>query len=270
MNPRLLVFDLDGTLLDPSHHLPPERRSLLLSLRNAGIETTLATGRPYASAASFAQQLELHLPLILLNGTGIFSVAGEPLWTRPMPQSTAVDILRLSSKLPLANHIYLSPTDPFFYTDRRGSACERIMERDHISCRVVKDLVRLLEDRMIDPVKMFIIGPRKTLESLRDTVAPLHPDSTCVFSEHDMLEFLAPGVSKGAALAVLCEQIGFRLEDVVAFGDNLNDLEMLRGAGFGVAMQSAPKAMQNAADAMTENLTDFVRTRFADRISMEA
>ena len=75
INPQLLVFDLDGTLLDSSHQIPPSAHELLLAFRQAGLETTIATGRPFASAQRFMQALELTLPVILFNGAAVIGLS---------------------------------------------------------------------------------------------------------------------------------------------------------------------------------------------------
>ena len=77
-----------------------------------------------------------------------------------------------------------------------------------------------------------------------------------------MLEFLGPGVTKGTALGILCAEIGISADLVMAFGDNLNDLEMLREAGHGVAMGSAPEELKLAADSVIEDIAEFLHACF--------
>jgi Cof subfamily protein (haloacid dehalogenase superfamily) len=261
---RLLAFDLDGTLLDPSHRIPEMTRFLLSSLREAGIETTVATGRPYAAVQGFIGELAVRVPLIVFNGAVVVSPDGECLWSRRLPRDVAGGALSLLHDPAVANHLYLDPTDAFFYTDHMGAAAEHVMKKDGMGGRLDVDLAGLLGKRAKDPVKLFSIGPRKKLEEAKRRFDASAPECTCVFSEHDMLEFLGPDVTKGAALGILCDAIGIPTESVIAFGDNLNDLEMLRAAGHGVAMASAPKELKLVADSVVEDIAEFLHGRFDD------
>lgn len=255
---QLLVFDLDGTLLDSFHRVPADVRSLLFALRDKGIETTLATGRPFAAVQSFIHELELHLPLITFNGALVATPDGQALVARHLPLSAAQTILGLLENTSAANHLYLYPTDDAFCTDQEGAASELIREKDQMACRVVGSLPTLLTDANCDPVKMFSIGPRDELERVKTAVQHAEPSVTCVFSEYDMLEFLGPDVNKGTALRVLCDAIGIARESVIAFGDNMNDFEMLRTAGTGVAMSTGPAALREVADRVISDMAAFL------------
>jgi len=266
---QLLVFDLDGTLLDSAHRVPSDVRDLLFALREKGIETTLATGRPFAAVKTFICELELHLPLITFNGALVAMPDGQALATRHLPLSAAQTILGLLKNTSAANHLYLYPTDDAFCTDQNGAASELIREKDHMSCRVVDSLSDLLADANCDPVKMFSIGSRDELERVKTAVQRTEPSVTCVFSEHDMLEFLGQDVNKGTALRVLCEQIGIASESVIAFGDNMNDFEMLQTAGIGVAMATGPAALQETADRVISDMAGFLRKHLLAVQSLE-
>jgi len=266
---RLLVFDLDGTLLGPDHRIPDRVRSSIFSLRDAGIETTLATGRPFVSVARFIDELELHVPVIVFNGAAVVEPDGSILSLRPLPLDTALAALDLLGETAAATHAYVSPTDSHLMTDVLGPAAKHILEKDGMPAECVEDLSAFLAGRGADPIKLFSIGARDELERVQERFRSIAPEATCVFSEHDMLEFLGPGVNKGAALVSLCDAVGVDIDSVMAFGDNLNDLEMLVEAGVGVAIASAPTEMLRRADAVACDVETFLRERFADRLMME-
>ncbi len=267
--PQLLAFDLDGTLLHAAHQLPGTRQMLLHDVQSAGIEIVFATGRPYAAVTRFAKELDLHLPMILLNGAAIFSVAGDLLWSKHLPRENALDVLRFIRDFDVTTQLYLRPTDTYFYTRAMNPCVDTILKKDGISCRVVENLVELVEQHKIDPLKIFITGTREVLTSIYSEYSAANPGTTCVFSEHTMLEFLAPEVSKGQALKVLCAKIGVPLDRVIAFGDNLNDRDMLRTAGIGVAMASAPEEMREESDYVVDDLTDFLRANLGEHLARE-
>ena len=237
---------------------------MLLDLRTSGVETTLATGRPFTAVQGFIAELELQVPLIVFNGAVVITPDGRQLSSRHLPLSAAITILWLLADTSAANHFYLYATDDRFYSDRQGAATEQIMQRDGMGCRLTHDLLDVLNDAGCDPVKMFSIGPRDELELLKAKVQKAEPSVTCVFSEPDMLEFLGPDVNKGTALSILCESIGMAPEAVIAFGDNMNDLEMLHAAGTGISMDTAPDEMQAGADVVIRDVAGFLREHFGE------
>jgi len=261
---RLLVFDLDGTLLNSSHRIPADVRTMLMALRERGVETTLATGRPFAAVEEFVRKLELQLPLIVFNGAVVVAPDGRLLSARPLPLTAAKAILHLLDETSAASHLYLHSTDDYFYSDHQGPAAEYIMKKDGVDCRYTSSLLDMLNDAGNDPVKMFSIGTRSELEKLQMTIRRTEPAVSCVFSEHDMLEFLGPNVNKGTALSILCESIGVERESVIAFGDNMNDLELLQVAGIGVAMDTAPAELRAEADLVILDIAEFLRDRFGE------
>lgn len=259
---KLLVFDLDGTLLDENHTIPEPLCALLRALRDRGIETTLATGRPLVAVRGFVRQLELQLPLIVFNGAVIASPDEEVEWMEPLPRLQAGEALRQLAACSGSTQIYLRADDRTFYTDVLGEAAADIRAKDGMEPVRVDSLDALLEEHGGGVVKLFSIGPREELEGVKTAYESVFPDYTCVFSEHDMLEFLGAGVTKGRALEILCERLDLPLDAVAAFGDNMNDLEMIQAAGLGVSMARSPAALSEAADATTEDLAGFLRGTF--------
>jgi len=243
---------------------------MLISLREMGVETTLATGRPFAAVKEFARELELQLPLIVFNGAVVIAPDGRQLSSRHLPLSSAKTILGLLEKTSAANHVYLHPTDDCFCTDRQGAAAKHIMKKDGMGCRYTPSLLDVLNDADCDPVKMFSIGPRDELERLQMAVRQDDPAISCVFSELDMLEFLGPDVNKGTALSILCESIGMAPKAVIAFGDNMNDLEMLQAAGTGVSIDTAPDELQAEADLVIRDVAGFLCDHFGEALKMES
>ena len=258
---QLLVFDLDGTLLDVEHRIPSIVRDRLFALREKGIETTLATGRPFAAVKQLIRELELQLPIIVFNGAVAITPEGRELSSRHLPLAAAKTIVGLLEETSVANHVYVNALNNFFYTDRQGVEAELIKAKDGMGYRYVPTLLDVLGDATCDPVKIFSIGARSELEALQETLREVTPAISCVFSEHDMLEFLGPDVNKGTALSTLCDDVGIPCENVIAFGDNMNDFEMLQAAGTGIAMSTAPGKLKEVADCVIDDIEAFLTDR---------
>jgi len=267
-SPRLLVFDLDGTLLDSQHRVRDGVSEPLAVLRKLGIEATLATGRCVVAAAPFVKQLDLRRPLILFNGAVIATPAGEVRFQARLDRRTARDALLLAREYPVDPQLYLEPADPFFYAPTLTPAVAAFSRKDGIPPRVVGDLVARLDESGRDPLKLLLIGPRPALLELRDRFAERHPEPTCVLSEGNFLEILPPGVTKGTSLERLCRDLDLSVEQVVAFGDNPNDRELLQVAGTSVAMASAPAQMRDEADHVVDDLGGFL-AGLVDRLARQ-
>jgi Cof subfamily protein (haloacid dehalogenase superfamily) len=262
---RLLVFDLDGTLLDTGHRLPASIRDSLLLLRDTGIEITLATGRTFVAASPFIRELNLQVPAILYNGALISSPTGKIICEERLDRNAARAALVLARSFPVYPQLYLDPDDGFFYANKVTPEIEAFIAKDGIPAREVGDLADYLDGVHKDPMKLLIIGEREVLISFRASYQQEHPHPECVLSERNFLEILAPSVSKGHALLKLSEILAVPLDEMVAFGDNLNDLEMIQEAGMGVAMAGSPEELQRQADLVVDDLAQFL-AQFTARI----
>ena len=262
--PRLLVFDLDGTLLDPTQHIPSRVLSALCLLQMHGITLTIATGRIPASAAPFLSQLRVDIPVILYNGGLIAKPTGETVYKRTLDLEVARDALLLAQEIPVDRQLYLDPSDTFYYAEAITDQLRSFSQDDRIPAREVENLATYVERVQADPMKLLIIGEEEELIRLRKRFQQRHPEPTCVHSNRNCVEILPPNVSKGAALHHLCRVIELDIEDVIASGDNPNDREMLLEAGTGVAMATAPKEMLEEADRVVEDLADYLKTLATD------
>ncbi len=172
----------------------------------------------------------------------------------------ARDALLLAREFPVYPQLYLDPSDTFYCAEMITDSLRAFSQQDGIPAKEVGNLVTCMERAQVDPMKLLIIGDQDALVQLRKCYRSKHPEPTCVNSQHNYLEILPPDVSKGAALCRLCRLLEIDIEKVIAFGDNLNDREMLLLAGTGVAMATAPKEMLDEADHVVENLADYLET----------
>jgi len=256
--PRMLLFDLDGTLLDSTHRLPSSICDSLFEIRRRGIMITLATGRIFAAAAPFVRQLRIRIPLILYNGAVIAEPTGRIIFERRLDRQAAHDALLLAEQFDVHPQLYLDPSEGFFCVDKATDPIKKFSNKDGIPAKKVGNLASYLKETRINPVKLLIIGPREELIRLRKRYQRDHPEPICVLSEQNYLEILAPSVSKGDGMQLLCKFLDMSPQEVVAFGDNLNDREMLQLAGTGIAMASAPEEMRKEADLVVDDIGLFL------------
>jgi hypothetical protein len=245
----LVALDIDGTLVGEDLVVGERTRAAIAAATARGVAVSLVTGRMASSALRFARALDLRGPLIAYQG-GLARLMPEPgstrlgrlLWHRPVPAVVAREAIVWSRERgldPHVNHLerfILRADDPRAddYSAFMGSHAE-----------LVQDLLAAI----VHPVtKVLAVGdehrPHEVLAEARERFAG-RADVT--ISHPRFLEFVAPGVSKGAAVRRLARRFGVPLANTLAIGDQYNDLEMLSAVGHGVAMPSAPEAVMAAA-----------------------
>ncbi len=240
---RLLVADIDGTLVNDQREITPPVRAAVAEAQARGVRVCLATGRIWPSARPYVEGLGADPPVILYNGAMVYEFRRDEVWFRvPLPLGQARDVLRIVRDHPAAQpHVYVGAA---VYVPVRNETTKAYERKDGLRAEVVGDLAAWLT---VEPMKILIIGDRSPLEAVAGEIDRLPYAVNYVFSQADYLEILPPGVNKGTALRVMAERLGMAPEEVIAVGDNLNDLAMIRYAGVGVAMANAPDGLRARA-----------------------
>lgn len=246
---KLVVADVDGTLVEQDGDIVPEVHAAVAEFRAAGGIFTLATGRPVSGVGHYVRALGLDVPVIVFNGAQVYDFrGGRPLLSRTLPLELARDALELARRYPV---------DPFLYAGTEilvGAVTPRVeayMRKDRVRCRPVGDLVAFLDSTAVPPPKLLFYGDVDASLRLMEELRARHPGVNGVQSDADFVELLPHGVSKGSALEWLAGRLGVPLQAVMAIGDHHNDLDMLRRAGLGVAVANAAEPVRAAARWVT-------------------
>lgn len=240
---KLLVADIDGTAVTSDRKITPRVRKAVKGAQAKGVRVCLATGRMWRSAEPYFRGLGADPPAILYNGGMIYDfVTDQVVRCVPLAYDHAKAVLEILRDVPQVQpHLYVGDR---VYTGRINELTARYQRKDNLPVEEVGDLVAFLPR---DPMKILIIGPRNHLTRVYERITALPLRINAVFSEETYLEILPAGSSKGAALAEMTRGLGIPLEAVIAVGDNLNDLEMIRLAGLGVAMGNADPELRSQA-----------------------
>lgn len=239
---RALAIDIDGTLIDRSLEVTPRNLAALQGAVVRGVRVILATGRMYRSALRYSQQIGTQEPLICYQGGVVRGFGGELLRQWPVSPEDAVVALQLARELELHINLY---ADDIFYVEEMGWGARRYAEVAQMVPQVVPDLMVLA---VRGSTKIVFVDRPERLRELEPVIrARLEPRSRVTFSVPEFLEVVDAGVSKGAALAYVCDRSGLEPAQVLAAGDAPNDVEMFRYAGFAVAPRNAfPEALAEA------------------------
>ena len=239
---KLFVFDLDGTILNEKIVLSPRVESAIRFAVGCGHKVTLASGRGCPPTQLFARRLGIREPVICYQGAVVESPDGKPLLLETMPVSTAREIAKWAAENDLDVTMY---QDGKVLTRgiRQGSAFYN--RWFGLPVEVVDDL----ESAVKEVIKFIVTIPPEENDSVREMAQKAFGDRVQVVKSHEFFVELVPkGISKGTALEFLASHLGVRREDVIAVGDNENDLEMILWAGTGVAMGNASPNLIEAAD----------------------
>lgn len=250
-NIKLLILDIDGTIAGESNQVSPRVKQAIKAVQDRGIRVGIATGRMYKSALRFHHEIGADVPIMAYQGAWIQDPAtGITHRHQPVPVEIAhelVDYFEQSHLLDkLSIHIY---RDDCLYVRGINADTELYIGRSGIGVSPVADLRTVLIDR---PTKILAMSEDTDLiEELRldllqrYTPAQLHVTTSVPI----FLEATQSGVNKASAIDyVATELLGITAGNVLAIGDNYNDVEMISYAGIGVAMGNAPLAVQALAD----------------------
>jgi Cof subfamily protein (haloacid dehalogenase superfamily) len=244
MGVRLIALDIDGTLLDSRWKLPAANRAAIHEATRRGIEVALVTGRRYDFALPVAQDLACPLTMIVNNGGMIRSSDGKTRLKHVLAADVARQVLRMTAKWragaavifdrPRANQLMLERLDAddsirYAYYARN---LEFIGFAQPLEASLTEDPLQVMFsgtlEEMADVERLLLESAVAERVRLAATKYPARSFA--------MLDVLPPGCSKGAALAEWAEKQGLRRDEILAIGDNHNDLEMLHFAGVPVVM----------------------------------
>jgi Cof subfamily protein (haloacid dehalogenase superfamily) len=248
---RLIAIDIDGTLLNSQFQIPSANIEALRQAHEAGVEIILVTGRRHTFAMPVAEMLGLNLWLITSNGAVTKSMAGELFHRDLLPVATAHKVLAhmepFRGNCVLTFDTELPGALVLEHADVLNASIGRWIEKNAAWIEFVAPLETALKS---DPVQLMFCGTIARMREAEDHLrhAKLDHEITVLKTEYpvrdlclyDILNF---GCSKGHAVERWARHRGISPEQVMAIGDNYNDLEMLHFAG-------VPVVMANASDEM--------------------
>ncbi|TQK53128.1 hypothetical protein FBY35_3603 [Streptomyces sp. SLBN-118] len=252
VSPRLIATDLDGTLLRDDKSVSDRTIAALADAEEAGIEVFFVTGRPARWMDVVSDHVHGHGLAICANGAAVVDLhaGGKVIEVRPLERDTALDVVRTlrdaaagtSFAVETTTGIHYEPYYPPFHADPGATVA------------VAEKLLREEEPGSGAPViKLLAHHPELTPDGFL-TLARTAAGELASFtrsSQSALLEISGPGVSKASTLALCCAERGISADEVVAFGDMPNDVEMLTWAGTSYAMGNAHPDVVAAASGRT-------------------
>lgn len=250
MEYKMIVLDLDGTLLTKDKKISPKTKQALIDIQKKGKKVVLASGRPFPGMEKYSQELQLDVYggyVLSFNGVQILDCkSGKIISESSIPVEKCQQVYDLS---------LIHDTNLITYIDNKIYG-EMYCKYADIETTINKMEFVEVDDLIAEikkPVPKFImLADGEYVEKILPLVTEeLQNDFTVVRSEPYFLEILPKNVDKGTSLDRLGKLLNIKKEEIIACGDSYNDLTMIEYAGLGVAMENAREDAKNIADFIT-------------------
>lgn len=258
---KAIALDIDGTLTNDRKVITPRTKEALLAAQDSGIKLILSSGRPVQGLRAIASELQLETHdglLVAFNGAHVVDAqTDEVLFDQPMEEEVLralVAHMRGFDVIPWitegkylfvergARHLITYREAPFDIVEYERRMCD-------LELVEVDDLLEVCsrpQDKLLCASE-----PEYLQQHWRAMYEPFFDSLSGMFTADFYFEFMAPGITKGNALAGALPKVGIDASEVITFGDAQNDISMLEWAGMGVAMGNATEAAKAAADMVT-------------------
>lgn len=257
---HVVASDLDGTLLNPQHSLSAYTKKILQALRKENINFVFATGRHHIDVAQMRENMEIDAFMITSNGARVHDSHGNLIYSKSLDAKIAYEVAQVAMDDPLVyTHIYRGDD---WLINKEDSYSLGFFKDTHFKYRLfdpidfaTDDIAKIYFTTSNEELYPHLVELKKRLE------AQYGSQISVAFSTINCLEVMGSQVSKGNALQNVVHKLGYTLQDSIAFGDGMNDFEMLSMAGKGCLMKNASaelKARLPHLDVIGSNADDAV------------
>lgn len=258
MTYKMIVLDLDDTLLRDDHTISPRTKEALMTAQERGVKVVLASGRPTFAMRAIANELHLEAYgsfILSFNGAKIINCnTDEELFSSTLSPEIVHSLYDISKDENVWIHTYIGDD---IITEENNSYTEI---EGHITGMPIVEVNNLKGAVQQPVVKVLMVENPEHLQNVESKLQKqLEGQLSVMRSKPFFLEFTEYGVTKGTSLNQLIQKLGIKREEVIAMGDSYNDQAMIEFAGLGVAMGNAPDDIKEIANYVTDtNMNDGV------------
>ncbi|MDD4819411.1 MAG: Cof-type HAD-IIB family hydrolase [Flavobacteriales bacterium] len=261
---RLVCSDIDGTLLDSTRDISAQTAQTISALDKKGIPFVMISARMPRAMRPFQYKAGINRPIVCFNGAYIESEIrpdGLPrvLRNRTINYEVFMEMLLFLSKYDI--HVSTFYKDSW-YANRMDRWTEREINNTHCQPEIIPNngMIHRFSCEGLSAHKVLLMGEVDVIEEVYHKLNSLYSDHIDIYRSKDTyLEINAKAVSKEKSIGLLAEYFSVKEKEIIAFGDNYNDIGMLSRVGLGVAVGNAKDVVKSAADKVTEkNICDGV------------
>lgn len=260
-NIRLIMLDIDGTLTNEKKEITKKTKEALIKAQEKGARLVLASGRPTSGLQGYAKELEMdkhHGIFVSFNGAKVTDcMTGEVLFNDTMTVEQGQAVLQHMKKFDVKPMIdkgeYMYVNDVYncdiTYKGEPFNIIKYEARNNRFKLCEKSDLAAFADYPLN---KILTAGTPEYLEKhYIEMMEPFKDNLNCMFTAAFYFEFTSKGIDKAKALDTALIPMGYKREEMIAFGDGHNDISMIKYAGIGVAMDNAVDDLKKAADEVT-------------------
>ena len=262
---KLIASDLDGTMFEKGNVIPETNLKAINDINNSNINFTICTGKTYSLFKNICQDIGTGYG-IFGNGNQIINLkTGEEIYRKLLKNEYVLFCINTAKKLNLHVHLYTNKeviTEKLLYMDLRNFELTKNDKNIDLEFKIVTDIQKYVKRENPEILKL-VISAEKDLASLKKEFAKnknlqvnlirkvdKYRDEI-IGKEYEYLDIMPAGINKEQALEVLENYLKIDKSEVLAIGDNLNDLEMIKDSGVGIAVANAYDEVKEVANYTT-------------------
>lgn len=257
MSYKLVVTDMDGTFLNSNHKICDENLKVVEALRKKGILFSVATGRLDTMVKAYLREIGNDTPVISCNGALVRNLSKREYYHADVIKKEAyLKVIEICKAYNAIFHVY---SEYVIYSESREGRVKFLLEYNETLCDEDKMDIRIVENIYEDlgeneeVFKILVVDDNlEVLEKIKKELNEIE-GIDAYKSASNLLDVMKDGVTKGNALRELAEILGIKREEIIAIGDNHNDLSMLEYAGFAIAMGNAEQCVKDIANLITDS-----------------
>lgn len=275
---RLVASDIDGTIIGESNKITNRNLKAIHDMKNSNIDFTICTGKPYCMVKNFCEDLQASYG-IFGNGNQIIDLkTGKEIYRKTLSMEDVHFCFPLAKKENLHIHLYTENeviTPELLYMDLRNFVLKDSIYHSDLNFKIVPNIEEYIEKYKPTVFKLVISSPynlidlktkldkEKKLSIYRITKSNQYKDKI-INKEYEYLDITPSNTNKSEALATLSKYLELSSSEVMAIGDNLNDIDMIQNFGIGVAVANAYDDVKKVATYTTIN--DVENSGFAEAV----
>lgn len=265
---KLIASDLDGTIIDKNNDIFNDNLNAINAINKKNIPFVVCTGKTYSIYKDLCSSFNASYG-IFGNGTSIIDLKnGKKIYEKLLEISDVRRIIELAKSYNLHVHIYTNNhiiTEELLYLDLRNYKLQKKhIYNNELSFKIVPDLLKYVQRNNINVSKVVISNTSSLAPLKKEIENTLNVDifnikkygkfkDKIINKEYEYLDIIPKNVNKGTALEYLGNYLNIDKKDILAVGDNLNDLSLLKNAGVGIAVNNAYSELKQIANYTTKN-----------------
>ena len=270
MSIKLVASDLDGTLVDHNNFIPSKNLDAIKSMHNKNIDFAICTGKTYSITKDICSKCNASYG-IFGNGTLIVDLStGKEIYKNLVNIEDFNSCYDIAKKNNLHVHIYTDDeviTEALMYMDLRNYILNGSKNTESINFKIVSNIKEYVNIHNSQIFKL-IISSDKPLDDIKDTIVKQIPLSInhikkknqykdiIINKEYEYLDITPKNIGKGYALNYLSNFLNVDTNDIMAIGDNVNDIDMLKNCGIGVTLSDSYDEIKKISTYTTENTVE--------------